>query len=56
MKLDAKEKILDKSYLTKVNNFDVMELELLAIKVGLITIKSEMEVKIFTDNLSVFNI
>ncbi|GET60598.1 hypothetical protein GLOIN_2v1781647 [Rhizophagus irregularis DAOM 181602=DAOM 197198] len=49
VKMSASNKVLDKEYLRISNNFDVMELELMAIFIGF---TSEAKVKIYTDNMT----
>ncbi|CAB4440635.1 unnamed protein product [Rhizophagus irregularis] len=53
VKMNASNKVLDKEYLRISNNFDVMELELMAIFIGF---TSEAKVKIYTDNMTVYKI
>ncbi|PKC10785.1 hypothetical protein RhiirA5_413919 [Rhizophagus irregularis] len=49
-------KIIDKSYMVVMNNFEALELELVAIFVELIMIQANSKVEVYMDSLVVVNI
>lgn len=54
IKINVMDKVLIKGFLRILNDFGVMELELVAIFIVLPSIKAEAKVEINTDNLSVY--
>jgi hypothetical protein len=56
MIFNDKEQLIAKHYLKINNNFEVMELEILAILTAIFTIKSGSKINLFTDNLGVYQV